>query len=130
MQTLRNSENSRISTNNFSHNNNFFQPNVNSINSFNANFKKQRESIANQISNKPKNTNHNLSIEELINLRKLYTNNPIIGYLNINSLKNKITQLREVSRKAPIDLFCINETKLDTSFPDAQFHTEGYFSTN
>ena len=104
----------------------FFQPNVNSIDSFSANLKKQRESVANQISNKAKNTNHNLDIEGLINLRKFYTNNPIIEYLNINSLRNKITRLREVCRKAPIDFICIDETKLDASFPDAQFRTEGY----
>ena len=117
--------NSQISPNNFS-NNNFFQPNVHSIESFNANFKKQRESVANQISNKAKNINYNLDIEELISLRKLHTNNPIIGYLNINSHKNKITQLREVCRKAPIDVLCTcYETKLDVSFPDAQFYIEG-----
>ena len=104
----------------------FIQPNVNSINSYNANFKKQRESVANQISNKAKNTNHSLDIEELINLRKLHTNNLIIGYLNINSLRNKIAQLRLVCRKAPINLLCMDETKLDASFLDAQFHIEGY----
>ena len=92
--------NSRISSNNFTHNYSFFQPNINSINSFNANFKNQRESVANQISNKAKNTNYNLDIEELINLRKLFSNNIIIGYLNINSLRNEITKLREVCRKA------------------------------
>ena len=83
-----------------------------------ANIKKQRESVANQISNKAKNTNHNLDIEELINLRKLDTNNIIIGYLNINSPRNKITQLKEVCRKAPTDLLCIDETKLDASLPN------------
>ena len=118
--------NHAISPNNFSHNNTFSQPNVNSINSFNENFKNQWESVANQISNKAKNTNQNLDIEKLIDLRKLYNNNPIIGYLNINSLRNKITQFREVCGKAPIDLLCIDETKLDASFPDAQFHLEGY----
>ena len=96
------------------------------MDSFNANFKKQRESVTNHISNKAKNANHNLDIEGPINLRKLYTNNPIIGYLNIDSLRNKITLLREVCRKAPIDLLYIDETKLDTSSPDAQLHIEGY----
>ena len=118
--------NSRISPNNFSHNNFSFQPYVNSTDSFNANFKKQRESVANQISNKAKNTNHNLDIEEIINLRKSYINNLIIGYLNINSLRNKIPQLRYVFRKAPINLLCVDETKLDASFPDVQFYIEGY----
>ena len=55
----------------------------------------------------------------------MYTNNPIIRYLNINSLRNKITKLREVCRKAPTDLRCRDETKLDAFFPDAQFHIEG-----
>ena len=41
-------------------------------------------------------------------------------------MKNKITQLREVCRKAPIDLICLDETKLDASFLDAEFHIEGY----
>ena len=105
----------------------FFQPNGNSIDSFNANFKKQWKSVANQISNKAKNTNHNLDIDELINFRKLCTNNSIIGYLNINSLRNKLTQLREVCR---VDLLCTDETKLDASFPDAQFHIEIYRHKN
>ena len=87
---------------------------------------KTAESVANQLSNKAKNTNHNLDIEELINLRKLYTNNAIVGYLNINSLRNKITQLKEVCRKAPIELLCTDETKFDVSFPDAQFHIAVY----
>ena len=54
--------NCQISPNNFLHNN-FFHSNVNSIDSFKANFKKQRESVANQISTKAKNTNHDLDIE-------------------------------------------------------------------
>ena len=55
----------------------------------------------------------------------MHTNNPIIGYLNTNSLGNKITQLRKVCRKASIDFLCIDETKPDASFPDDQFHIEG-----
>ena len=64
--------------------------------------------------------------EQCTELRKLYTNNPIIGYLNIISLTNKMTQLREVCRKTPIDLLCIDETKLNASFLDTQFHIEVY----
>ena len=61
-----------------------------------------------------------------MNLRKLCTNNPVVGYLKINSLRNKITQLRDVCGTAPADWLCIDETKLDASFPNAQFHNEGY----
>ena len=96
------------------------------MDSFNVNSRKQRESVTNQISNKAKKTNHNLDMEGLINLRKLYTKTPITGYLNINSFRNEITQIREVCRKAPIYLLCLDETKLDASFPDAQLHIEGH----
>ena len=50
----------------------------------------------------------------------------IIGYLNINSLRNKIIDLREIMSKAPLDIVCADETKLDESFPDFQFHMENY----
>ena len=46
------------------------------MDSFNANFKKQRESVTNQIIHETKNRNHKLDTEELINLRKLFTDNP------------------------------------------------------
>ena len=59
-------------------------------------------------------------------MRETYPNNPILGYLNINSLRNKITNLREVVRKVPIDILCIDETKIDESFPDSQFFIENY----
>ena len=29
-------------------------------------------------------------------------------------------------QEGPIDLFCIDETELDPSFPHVQFHIEGY----
>ena len=53
-------------------------------------------------------------------LRKAYPNNPIIGYLNINSLKEKIICLRDFISTSTIDMLCIDETKLDTSFPDSK----------
>ena len=50
----------------------------------------------------------------------------MIAYLNINSIRNKIDFLREICKKAPFDILCVDETKIDSSFPDAQFHIEGY----
>ena len=58
--------------------------------------------------------------------RKTYEKNPIIWYLNINSLRTKILSLKEILHKAPIDILCIEETKLDETFPDAQFMIENY----
>ena len=36
-----------------------------------------------------------------------------------------MTQLVSL-QEGPIDLFCIDETELDASFPHVQFHIEGY----
>ena len=62
----------------------------------------------------------------LSKLRKAYLNSPIIGYLNIKSLKEKIVCLTEIISTYKIDILCIDETKLDTSFPDSQFKIDGY----
>ena len=68
-----------------------------------------------------------LDIDDLIKVRNPYPNNLIIGYLNINTLQNKIISLsREIIAKAPLDVFCIDETKLDESFPNSQFILENF----
>ena len=64
------------------------------------------------------------SVSELNELRKKYPNNPTIGYLN--SLGNKIIDLRKIMNKASTGIVCIDETKLDESFPEFQFHIENY----
>ena len=43
-------------------------------------------------------------------------------YLNINSVRNKFTDLQTIIQ----DIVSIAETKLDTSFPSAQFTLEEY----
>ena len=48
---------------------------------------------------------------ELIELRNKYPNNPIIGYLNINLLRNKIIDFREIMSKALLDIVSTDETK-------------------
>ena len=52
--------------------------------------------------------------------------NPLIGYLNINSLRNKIVDAREVFGKLHLDYFVLSQTKLDNSFPSAQFSIENF----
>ena len=70
--------------------------------------------------------NDHSDISDLIKIREQYTNNLVLGYLNINSLKNKIINLREVVDNVLIDILCIDETKLDDTFPDAQFKINNY----
>ena len=63
-------------------------------------------------------------VSGLVKLRKDYMKNPSIGYLNINSLSDKIIYLREICLKTSIDILCVDETKLDSSYPNAQFHID------
>ena len=50
---------------------------------------------------------------------------PIIAQLNINSIRNKFQSLeKEVC--ANLDILLISETKLDESFPTAQFLLDGF----
>ena len=54
-----------------------------------------------------------------------YPINVIVGLLNINSLRNKCESMYELI-KGNFDIFLINETKLDASFPSRQFAMSGY----
>ena len=65
-------------------------------------------------------------IDMVMKTRKTYEKNPIIEYLNINSLRTKILNLKEILHKAPIDILFIYKTKLDETFPDAEFMIENY----
>ena len=50
----------------------------------------------------------------------------MISYLNINHFENKVINFREICHQAPIDIICIDGTKLDSSYLDSQFHIDGY----
>ena len=76
--------------------------------------------LVNQASNKSINvTSPNLLFE----IKKLRIRNPnkiIIGNLNINSLPNKFEQLKDIVTQH-IDILVLTETKVDNTFPTAQF---------
>ena len=60
----------------------------------------------------------------------LKSNNPSnlnFAYLNINSVRNKFENFKEIIN-GNVDIFTIAETKLDGSFPTSQFEIEGYYS--
>ena len=52
-----------------------------------------------------KGKSHILDLDGLNKLSKEHQNNPIIGYLNINSLRNKINDLRKTCRKTQIHVY-------------------------
>ena len=55
-----------------------------------------------------------------------HNRSPIIGYLNINSLRNKLTDVKVILKYLSLDYFVLSETKLDGSFPNAQFTLGGH----
>ena len=73
--------------------------------------------------------NENFDIGEIFELRTKNLNNPFIGFLNINSLRNKITDLRLIMERCLPDILVIEETKLNSDFktPIAMLYTLIHF---
>ena len=72
-------------------------------------------------------TNFGITNSSLKTLRLNNPKNVIFSYLNINSIRNKMGSLREVVMEN-VDILAIAETKIDESFPTAQFFLVGYHS--
>ena len=66
------------------------------------------------------------TLQQLQEDRLKHRRNPLIGYLNINSLRNKITDLRVIMKTLSFDYLTLSETKIDESFQTSQFNVEGY----
>ena len=64
-------------------------------------------------------SNLDLDLYNLQLLKQKYHSNPFISYLNINSLSNKIDALRQICKISPLEILCVDETKLDSSSPDS-----------
>ena len=68
-----------------------------------------------------------IDIDELHSLRRKFPNNALLGYLNINTLKNKIVDLRPLVQDYNFTFLAIAETKLNDSLKSAQFRIDGYY---
>ena len=69
-----------------------------------------------------------MNIDPSTNIENIISKNPnrlIIAQLNINSLRYKFDSLVEILR-SNVDILLISETKIDSSFPTAQFKIEDY----
>ena len=51
---------------------------------------------------------------------------PVLAHLNINSYTFKYIDIASIFSIKLVDIFAISETKIDMSFPDAQFSHPGY----
>lgn len=69
--------------------------------------------------------NKNL-FQDLRDTRRLHPKNFIAAYLNINSLRYKFDEIKELLVENIVDLLIIAETKLDNTFRDSLFQVEGY----
>ena len=49
-------------------------------------------------------------------VRRQYLNNPLISYLNINSVCNKIANFQIIIQNLPLDYLLVRGTKLDELF--------------
>ena len=77
-------------------------------------------------SDQPNLDDIDLDLEGLKDLKSRNFHNPFISHLNINSLRYKITELREILTKSNLEILTVSETKLDDQFPDNLFHVDGY----
>ena len=63
-------------------------------------------------------------IDNLNKLRAKNLQNPLFSYYNINSLRFKFDDLKEIISKSLPDVLVFAETKLDSSFSNAQFFSK------
>ena len=75
--------------------------------------------------NSDKNSGKSEALNEVTFLRRKFTKNLFFGHLNLNSIRNKFEAL-EFLIKDRFDVFLVSESKLHSSFPEAQFKIPGY----
>ena len=71
-----------------------------------------------------------MDVNETIQLRNKFKNNHFFGYLNINHLRNKVVDLRPLVEDIEPTVLAIAETKLNDSYPSAQFRIDNYYCPN
>ena len=64
--------------------------------------------------------------EDIQKLRTNHCKQCIIANLNVNSLPNKFEEIKEWLAQKAFDILSIQETKIDRTFPNSQFHVEGF----
>ena len=62
----------------------------------------------------------------LQNERLKFNKHPLVGYLNVNSLRNKIIDFSKIIQHLNLKCFVLSETKIESSFPSAQFAIHYY----
>ena len=71
-------------------------------------------------------SNANKKDDDILNFYMQCKNNCKIGLMNINSLRHKFYPIMQMLQNQYFDILMLQETKLDDSFPNAQFNIDGY----
>ena len=78
----------------------------------------------------PVSSNAEFDIQDVIDIREIHHNNPIICYSNINNVHNEIVNLTwdlfQNSSRYSLYRWNKKETKIDPLFRDSQIHVDGY----
>ena len=72
------------------------------------------------------NLSEETGLQQLQEDRLKHHKNPLISHLDINSLRNKITDLRVIIKTLSLDYLILSEIKVNESFRTSQFNVEGY----
>ena len=67
-------------------------------------------------------------LSDLKKLKSSNLNNPFFAYLNINGLRYKILDLRQILSSTELEVVAVSETKLNEEFPNSQFEINGYYN--
>ena len=59
--------------------------------------------------------------------RNKYKGNFIFLHVNINSFRHKFAPMQPILSNRKVDLLVISESKLDSTFPNAQFNVDGFY---
>ena len=62
------------------------------------------------------NLSEGTGLQQLQEHRLTHHENPLIDYLNINSLRNKTTDFRVIIKSLSLDYFILSKTKIGESF--------------
>ena len=60
-------------------------------------------------------------------IKAKHPKNLFLGHFNVNYIRSKCVSIEQLIKRT-FDIFLISETKIDDSFPNAQFKIEGYKS--
>ena len=77
--------------------------------------------VVEQLSDEYSEDNDNLE-----RVRKQSGKELLIAHLNINSIQNKFEELTNVMKAIRVHIMFVSETKIDSSYPNAQFSLPGY----